>query len=116
MPTARKFDEDWPDDERQSLLLLGNLTHDEFLTLMSRSFACLRTPGCDGVAASVLESLTLGIPVVASENGRRPAGVITYDEMNADDMVAKLRYVAETYDQVKARTRRADAEDNVGLM
>jgi glycosyltransferase involved in cell wall biosynthesis len=116
MPAARKLVEDWPEEERASLLLLGNLTHDEFLTLMSRSFASLRTPGCDGVAASVLESLTLGIPVVASENGRRPAGVITYDEMNADDMVAKLRYLAENYEQVKAKTRLADAEDNVGLM
>ena len=116
MPAARKFVEDWPADERESLLLIGNLTHDEFLTLMSRSFACLRTPACDGVAASVLESLTLGIPVVASENGRRPAGVITYEEMSADDMVAKLRYLAENYDQVKARTSLVDAEDNVGLM
>ena len=116
MPAARTFVEDWTADERQSLLLIGNLTHDQFLTLMSRSFACLRTPACDGVAASVLESLTLGIPVVASENGRRPAGVTTYDEMSADDMVAKLRYVAENYDQVKARTRLADAADNVGLM
>jgi glycosyltransferase involved in cell wall biosynthesis len=116
MPAARKFVEDWPDDERQSLLLLGNLTHDEFLTLMSRSFACLRTPACDGVAASVLESLTLGIPVVASENGRRPSGVVTYEEMNSDDMVAKLGYVAENYHQVKARTRLAESDDNVGLM
>jgi len=116
MPAVHKFVEDWSDEERQSLLLIGNLTHDEFLTLMSRCFACLRTPGCDGVAASVLESLTLGIPVVASENGRRPAGVVTYEEMNADDMVAKLRYVAEHYDQVKDRTHLSDAEDNVGLM
>lgn len=116
MPAARKFVEDWPEDERASLLLLGNLTHDEFLTLMSRSYACLRTPACDGVAASVLESLTLGVPVVASENGRRPTGVITYDEMSSDDMVAKLRYLAENYEQVKAKTRLTDAEDNVGLM
>jgi hypothetical protein len=36
--------------------------------------------------------------------------------MNADDMVAKLRHVAENYEQVKTRTRLVDAEDNVGLM
>lgn len=116
MPAVLEFAEDWPEEERQSLLLLGNLTHDEFLTLMSRSFACLRTPACDGVAASVLESLTLGIPVIASENGRRPAGVISYNEMNADDMAAKLLYLAENYDRVKAGTRLTDAEDNVALM
>lgn len=113
---AQKFVEAWPQEERQSLLLIGNLTHDEFLTLMSRCFACLRTPACDGVAASVLEALTMGIPVVASENGRRPAGVITYQEMNADDMVEKLRYVAENDQQVRARTRLVDTADNVGSM
>lgn len=116
MPAVRKFVEGWPADERASLLLIGNLTHDEFLTLMLRCFACLRTPACDGVAASVLESLALGIPVVASENGRRPAGVITYEEMSADDMVAKLRYLVENYEEVKARTCFADEHDNVALM
>ena len=116
MPAARKFVEGWPADERESLLLIGNLTHEEFLTLLARCFACLRTPACDGVAASVLESLSLGIPVIASENGRRPAGVITYEEMSADDMVAKLRFVTENYQQVKARARVSDTDDNVSLM
>ena len=60
--------------ECPSLLLLGNLPHDEFLTLLTRCSAYLRSPACDGVAASVLEAVALGVPVVASENGRRPAG------------------------------------------
>ena len=47
---------------RNSLLLLGNLGHDEFLSLLSRCFLYLRTPECDGVAASVLESLALQSP------------------------------------------------------
>ena len=116
MPLARKFAENWPAAERASLLLLGNLTHDEFLTLMTRCFACLRTPACDGVAASVLEALALGVPVVASENTRRPSGVVTYQEMNAEDMCAKLRFVVEHYKEVKAGTRPNGADDNVGKM
>jgi glycosyltransferase involved in cell wall biosynthesis len=76
----------------------------------------LRTPACDGVAASVLESLALGIPVVASENGRRPAGVITYNDTEAIDMVAKLRFVREHYDSVKADLRLTSVDDNVGRM
>src|SRR5258708_11619227 len=36
----------WPPDERKSLLLLGNLTHDQFLTLLTRSDINLRTPAC----------------------------------------------------------------------
>jgi glycosyltransferase involved in cell wall biosynthesis len=116
MPMAEEFVHHWPADERQSLLLLGNLTHDQFLTLMTSCFACLRTPACDGVAASVLEALALGVPVVASENGRRPAGVITYEDMSADDLCAKLHYVTEHYEEIKSHMRSADADDNVGRM
>jgi glycosyltransferase involved in cell wall biosynthesis len=116
MPPAHRFVGDWPAEERQSLLLLGNLAHDEFLTLMTRCFACLRSPACDGVAASVLEALALGVPVVASENGHRPSGVVTYQEMDAEDMSDKLRFVAEHYDQVKAGTLPDTADDNVAKM
>ena len=116
MPMAEEFVKDWPSEERQSLLLLGNLTHDQFLTLMTSCFACLRTPACDGVAASVLEALALGVPVVASENGRRPSGVITYEDMSAEDMCAKLQYLTQHYDEIKAQTHSDSADDNVGLM
>jgi glycosyltransferase involved in cell wall biosynthesis len=116
MQAARDFVRDWPAEERNSLLLLGNLKHDEFLTLLSRCHLYLRTPACDGVAASVLESLGLGIPVVASENGRRPAGVVTYQDRDAADMADKLRYVIEHRQEVKAHLRQETADDNVGRM
>ncbi len=115
MLSAREFVEGWPQQERQSLLLLGNLTHDEFLTLMTRCFACLRTPACDGVAASVLEALALGVPVIASKNGRRPAGVLTYEDEDPQDMFEKLCFVAENYGVTKA-TQPHSADDNVGKM
>jgi Sulfotransferase family len=116
MPAAEEFVNTWPADEQATLLLLGNLTHDEFLTVLSRCFVYLRTPECDGVAASVLESLGLKIPVVASENGRRPAGVITYRDTDAADMVEKLRFVREHYDKVKGSLRPDGSDDNVGRM
>jgi len=106
----------WPDDERQSLLLLGNLTHDEFLTLLTRCFACIRTPACDGVAASVLESLALKIPVVASENGRRPGGTINYAETDASDLCAKLLFVVENHSAIQARLEQLQPGDNVARM
>jgi len=40
------------------------------------------------VCSSVLEALALKTPVVASENGSRPEGVITYENQNIDDMVS----------------------------
>jgi glycosyltransferase involved in cell wall biosynthesis len=116
MPAVEEFVHSWTPAERESLLLLGNLTHDEFLTLMTRSTACLRTPACDGVAASVLEALALGVPVVASENGRRPSGVVTYSENDAEDMCAKLNYLMEHRAEVKASLRNDAQDDNVGIM
>ena len=116
MPAAEEFVATWPAEEQATLQLLGNLNHDEFLSLLSRCFVYLRTPECDGVAASVLESLALKIPVVASENGRRPAGVVTYRDTDAADMVEKLRFVRDQYENVKQSLQSDTGDDNVGRM
>jgi len=113
LPAAQKFLQDWQQDERDSLLLLGNLGHDEFLTLLQRCFACIRTPACDGVSASVLEALAMGVPIVASENNRRPEGVITYQQDDANDLCSKLVTVTLTYGQPRRVPTLVTAEDNV---
>lgn len=113
MPGAREYVNSWPISERDHLLLLGNLLHDEFLTLLSRCFAYVRTPTCDGVSSSILEALSLGVPVVASENGDRPQSVVCYREGNADDLCEKLVFVTERYQQVKEQTQFHGAEDNI---
>lgn len=117
---ARAFVNTWTEEERRSLLLLGNLVHDDFLTLLTRCSAYLRSPACDGVAASVLEALALKVPVVASENGRRPAGVITYRDEDAADMCAKMIYVVENDGIIRSHTDGSltgdDAPDNVACM
>jgi glycosyltransferase involved in cell wall biosynthesis len=113
MPAVTEYVSGWTEQEREGLLLLGNLTHDEFLTLLTRCSAYVRTPVCDGVAASVLESLALGIPVIASENGIRPQGVTTYGDKDEADMRAKLALVVNQYADLKAQTRLDEAEDNI---
>lgn len=113
LPSAEEFTAEWPSQEREGLLLLGNLSHDKFSTLLSRCFAYIRTPACDGVAASVLESLALGVPVVASENHNRPPEVTTFAENDADDLRERLAFVTEHYRQVKEQTKLHAAEDNI---
>ena len=110
---ARRFAAGWSTYEREGLLLMGNLPHDAFLTLLARCFAYIRTPVCDGVAASLLESIALGVPVVASENNNRPPQVTTYCESNADDLCKKLTLVTECYEQMKEKTQLTWAEDNI---
>jgi len=63
-----------------------DLDHDAFLTALTRSAIYVRTPITDGVASSVLESLALGVPVVACENGTRPPGVLTYPAEDASQL------------------------------
>jgi glycosyltransferase involved in cell wall biosynthesis len=95
------------------ICLLDDLDHDAFLTVMQQSAIYLRTPITDGVASSVLESLALGVPVVACENGTRPPGVLTYTADNAEEMATRLDYVLERRAEVVETLGRIDVPDTV---
>jgi glycosyltransferase involved in cell wall biosynthesis len=115
MVPALEYVSNWTSDERVSLLLLGNLEHNQFLSLLTRCFAYIRTPACDGVSASVLESLTLGVPVIASENGTRPSGVITYAENDAQALCEQMLYLMRNRAQIRMDLDES-VGDNVGRM
>ena len=72
---------------------VGDLSHDQFLTAMTRSRMYVRTHISDGVCSSVLEALTLGVPVVACDNGTRPAGVVTFPAEDSGALAAAVRGV-----------------------
>jgi glycosyltransferase involved in cell wall biosynthesis len=80
--------------------LAGDLEHDAFMTLLSKSAVHLRTPVTDGVSATVLEALSLRVPVVASANGTRPAGVTTYPATDARGMAAALDWALHHREQL----------------
>jgi glycosyltransferase involved in cell wall biosynthesis len=88
-------------EKKGTILLVDNLDHNQFMTLLSKSKIYLRTYVSDGVASSVLESLALKVPVVASDNGRRPHGVIVYDAEDVYDLESKIKYVLANNDKVK---------------
>jgi glycosyltransferase involved in cell wall biosynthesis len=90
-----------------------DLDHDEFLTALQRSALYLRTPITDGVASSVLEALALGIPVVACENGTRPAGVITYTATEPDELAAAVERVLADRAGVVASLQTVDLPDTL---
>lgn len=91
----------------------GDLDHDTFLTVVSHSDIVLRTPIRDGVSSSVLEALALNVPVVASENERRPESVITYDHEDISDMVRILEETIENLPAVKAKVIKPAIRDTV---
>ncbi|HHL72649.1 MAG TPA: glycosyltransferase [Bacteroidetes bacterium] len=97
----------------EHVLLAGDQDHDAFLTIMSRSKMYLRTPVKDGVCSSVLEALSLQVPVVASENNTRPESVIRYENQNIPDMVEKIKYVLDNHAQVVASIVKPDIRDTI---
>jgi glycosyltransferase involved in cell wall biosynthesis len=93
--------------------MIDDLTHPEFLEALGRSVLYLRTPTTDGVASSVLESLALGVPVVGSQNGTRPAGVITYEATSPADLAAKVVHVVQHHEMVVNSLPRPEVRDTL---
>jgi glycosyltransferase involved in cell wall biosynthesis len=96
-----------------NIFFAGDQTHDSFLTILSKSDIYLRTPVKDGVCSSVLEALSLKIPVVASENQRRPESVITYDNNDIADMVKVLDDVIRNITGYKSKVVVPSIDDTV---
>lgn len=69
----------------------GDLEHGHFLAVLEACQVYIRTPMVDGVSSSVLEALLLGTQVVASNNGSRPPGVITYQDGSQASFLTALR-------------------------
>lgn len=86
----------------ERICFVDDLDHDAFLTALTRSAIYLRTPITDGVASSVMEALALRVPVVASENGTRPDGVITYPAEDAAGLAAQVEHVLERRPEIVA--------------
>ena len=80
---------------------------------MTRCRIYLRTHVADGVASSVLEALSLGIPVVACENGTRPPDVITFVPESAADLARRLRSAIERRDAIAASMSRPLIQDTL---
>ena len=95
------------------ICLVDDLDHDAFLSALERSALYLRTPITDGVASSVLESLALGIPVVACDNGTRPAGVVTYAAADAAALAGAVEQVIGHRADVVAALGRVPAPDTL---
>lgn len=96
----------------EHVLVLGSLSHDYFLTLLARSLAYLRTPITDGVCASVLESLTLRVPVIAVDNGTRPPGTLLYRQGDTEGMLRLMEKVQREHGSIVASLPDILPEDN----
>jgi glycosyltransferase involved in cell wall biosynthesis len=73
-------------------LLCGDTPHAITLEIIRRADVLLRTSKYDGDSIAVREAIALGTPVVATDNGMRPAGVRLFP---ASDLDALRQVVSE---------------------
>jgi glycosyltransferase involved in cell wall biosynthesis len=87
----------------ESVLLLGDVPHDECLHILSRSAAFVRPTFTDGDSISVREALALGVPVIASDAASRPEGTVLFKTGNSADLMKQMEWVLERSLQDSAR-------------
>ena len=73
-----------------AVLLTGDLDHEVCLSLMGKSGVFVRPTFMDGDAISVREARALGVPVVASNVGTRPEGVILFEVGNKSELIQRI--------------------------
>jgi glycogen synthase len=72
------------------VLIAGDVPHDVALATLARCTLFLRTTHYDGDSISVREALHFGTPVIASDTGMRPPGVILVEMANLDALVEAI--------------------------
>jgi glycosyltransferase involved in cell wall biosynthesis len=98
---------------KDRVLVVDDLPHELFLQALNRSSLYLRTHLSDGVCSSVMESLSLGVPVVAIENHTRPPSVITFETRDPSAIAALLAEVLSRRAEIAARLERPQMRDTL---
>jgi glycosyltransferase involved in cell wall biosynthesis len=95
---------------REHILLCGDLPHDVTLRAIVESDLMLRTTLYDGDAVSVREALHLGVPVIATDNGMRPAGIHLIPAQSPGALLAQVERVLSS---PRAALPASTASDNI---
>jgi glycogen(starch) synthase len=85
----------------------------DFISLLNRSDALLRSALVDGDSVSVREGLFLGLPTVASDTSFRPEGVILFRKGDSFDMADKLSLALKREKGHSASGVQKESEENL---
>jgi glycosyltransferase involved in cell wall biosynthesis len=97
------------------VLLYGDMPHPITLAAMAQASVCLRLTLYDGDSIAVREALHLGTPVIATDNGMRPPGVVLVPKQDPTAWLEALaRVLARQPDPEQRGERRgAIGEENL---
>ncbi len=101
---------------RQHVLLAGAVDASVALSVMRHLGLFLRPAYFDGDSLSVREALALGIPVVASNTGLRPKGVVLFQPGQIDDLEAKLNYALHHREELASQRNEFETQGGVERM
>jgi glycosyltransferase involved in cell wall biosynthesis len=107
--SLRKLVQTKPD--AQHILVCGDVPHPETLCAIRDCDVFLRTTHYDGDAVSVREALHLGVPVVATENGMRPANVLRIPVSDLDALETAIEQCLNS--DVKHQLHGGSGEENL---
>jgi len=104
--------------ERISALALGERFHivttplEESASLWRLADVVVRATNTDGNSMTVLEALSLGVPVVASDCAPRPEAAVLFRTRDLDDLVDTVADVLAQRERHRARLAEIRIEDN----
>jgi glycosyltransferase involved in cell wall biosynthesis len=85
---------------------------DRMIPILKMSDIFIRPTNTDGDSISIRESLSYGIPVIASDVVPRPNSVVLFKNRDLKDLVKKVKYVIEHYDECIKDLNSIGYEDN----
>jgi glycosyltransferase involved in cell wall biosynthesis len=93
------------------IFLAGDVEHKITLHLIKKADILLRTTKFDGDAIAVREALFSDTPVIATDNGLRPAGVNLIPIQDPDALVKAIEKIASG--EKKTKTEKPDDKSNI---
>lgn len=88
----------------------------EASSLWKNSNLVIRATNTDGNSLTVLESLSVGTPVIASDCVPRPEGVVLFKTRDFDDLYKKTKNVLLNMDKFKNKVKSTNIENNAYRM
>lgn len=88
----------------------------EASSLWKESDLCIRATNTDGNSLSVLESLSVGTPVIASDCVPRPEGVVLFKTRDFNDLYEKTKMVLLNVNEFKNKVKSTNIENNAYKM
>ena len=89
------------DPAGEHVLMCGDVAHADTVRVLAGSDVFLRTTLYDGDSVSVREALQLGVPVIATDNGMRPAGVNLMPRSDSAALIQAIQSVLAGQNQHK---------------